>query len=42
MTYDKVKEQKIERTNLFKGHDATSNWKFKGYEDHGLEHPYRL
>jgi len=37
-TYDKGKEQEIERSKLFKAPDATSNLKFKEYEDHGLKH----
>jgi len=36
--YDKGKEQEIGRLNIFKAPNATSNQKFKGYEDHGLEH----
>jgi len=37
-TYDKGKEQEIERSKLFKALNATSNMKFKEYEDHGLKH----
>jgi len=32
------KEKEIGILNLFKATYATSNWKFKGYEDHDLEH----
>ena len=35
---DKDKEQEIERSKLFKAPDATSNMKFKEYEDHSLKH----
>ena len=40
MTYDKGKEQEIGKSHLFKTLGTTSNckWKFKRYEDHGLEH----
>jgi len=38
MIYGNGKEQEIERINLFETHDTTSNWKFKGYKDNGLEH----
>jgi len=34
----KGKEQEIERSKLFKAPNATSNLKFKEYEDHGLKH----
>ena len=43
-TYDKGKEQEIEKSHLFKALGTTSNykWIFKGYEDHGLEHFLRI
>ena len=39
MTRAKAKDWK---NNLFKALDATSNWTFKGYEDHDLEHILRI
>jgi len=37
-TLTKARSKEIGRSNLFKASHATSNWKFKGYEDHDLEH----
>jgi len=34
--------KRLEEKNVLKAYDATSNWKFKGYENHDLEHPIRL
>jgi len=42
MTYDKSKEQEIERSKLFKAPDATSNLQLREYEDHGLKHIWRI
>jgi len=34
----RVKNKRLEDEIYSKALDATSNWKFKGYEDYGLEH----
>jgi len=42
MTYDKGKEQKIGRTKNSRLMMIQATENSNGYEDHGLEHPYRL